>query len=497
MDTQSTSLMMQLIPALPEAFLFLMILVIMLVDLFLSDARRYVTPALSIITLLGVAVLTLYGLNSGQTAYTFNGMFVLDPLACLLKLIAALALLMILLMSRQYIAERDMYRGEFYTLALFTLLGQMVMISANNFLTIYLGLELMSLALYALVALRRDNAAATEAAMKYFILGALASGFMLYGFSMIYGAAGGLLNFPLMAYQLNSQPANDILLILGLVFVVAGLAFKLGAVPFHMWVPDVYQGSPTAVTLLLGAAPKLAAFAIAFRMLIEGMIYMSPAWQDMLMVMAVLSLVVGNLVAIAQSNLKRMLAYSTISHMGFVLLGLMSGVVNGNLMSANGAYSAALFYVIVYVITTLGTFGMVLLLTRQGFEAEALSDLKGLHQRNPWYAFLMLILMFSLAGVPPAAGFYAKLVVLQAVVNTGHLWLAILAVLASLVGAFYYLRVVKLMYFDEPADTQRLEPRKGLRFALSLSGLLALVLGIIPGGLLNLCLQVIDMTLRS
>ncbi|TAK92168.1 MAG: NADH-quinone oxidoreductase subunit NuoN [Burkholderiaceae bacterium] len=489
--------MSNLIPAYPEIFLTLMIMTIMVVDLYLKDEQRCWTHALSIFTLLGTAVLSGAYLMQGETFYLFNGMFVSDALSNLLKLCAALALLFIFMMSRQYTQSRAIYKGEFYTLSLFALLGQMVMISANNFIIVYLGLEMMSLSLYALVALRRDHVVASEAAMKYFVLGALASGFILYGISMVYGATGGLLNFPEMAYLLNTQPANDPLLVLGLVFIIAGLAFKFGAVPFHMWVPDVYQGAPTVVTLLIGAAPKLAAFAIAFRILIEGMIYMSLVWQDMLIVLAVLSLVVGNLVAIAQKNLKRMLAYSTISHMGFVLLGLTAGVVNNNLLSAPHAYSAALFYVITYVLTTLGTFGMILLLSRADFEAEELSDLKGLHKRSPWYAFLMLILMFSLAGVPPTVGFQAKLVVLQEVVNAGHVWLAVVAVMTSLIGAFYYLRVVKLMYFDEPTDTQPLTPRRDLHLALSTTGVAALLLGLLPGPLLTLCLQVIDITLRS
>ncbi len=489
--------MLNLIPAYPEIFLTLMILVIMVVDLYLKDAQRIWTHALSIFALLGVALLSTAYLAQGGTFYGFNGMFVSDALSNLLKLCSALTLVLVMMLSRQYTQDRGMYKGEFYILSLFAMLGQMVMISANNFITVYLGLEMMSLSLYALVALRRDHVTASEAAMKYFVLGALASGFMLYGFSMVYGATGGLLNFPEMAYLLNNQPANDALMVLGLVFIIAGLAFKLGAVPFHMWVPDVYQGAPTPVTLLIGAAPKLAAFAIVFRILIEGMVYMALVWQDMLIVLAVLSLVLGNLIAIAQKNLKRMLAYSTISHMGFVLLGLAAGVVNGNLLSASNAYSAALFYVITYVLTTLGTFGMILLLARGDFEAEELSDLTGLHKRSPWYAFLMLLLMFSLAGVPPTVGFQAKLAVLQEVVNAGHVWIAVIAVMASLIGAFYYLRVVKLMYFDEPTDTQALTPRRDLHLALSVCGMATLLLGLLPGPLLTLCLQVIDITLHS
>ena len=386
--------------------------------------------------------------------------------------------------------------GEFYVLALFSLLGQMVMISGNNFLIIYLGLELMSLALYALVALRRDHTVSTEAAMKYFILGALASGFMLYGISMLYGATGSL-NLSEVAKVAASPTANKTILVFGIVFLVAGLAFKLGVVPFHMWVPDVYQGSPTAVTLLLGGAPKLAAFAITFRLLVEGLFSQAVDWQQMLVVLAVLSMAIGNITAIAQTNLKRMLAYSTISQMGFMLLGLLSGVANGNTSLAAEAYSSAMFYSITYVLTTLGTFGVIMLLARSGFEAENLDDLKGLNKRSPWFAFVMLLLMFSLAGIPPMMGFYAKLSVLQAVVSTGQIWLAIVAVLFSLIGTFYYLRVVKLMYFDEAADTAVINPTNDVRVVLSLNGLAVLVLGLMPGYLMTACASAIMKTLAS
>jgi NADH-quinone oxidoreductase subunit N len=362
-----------------------------------------------------------------------------------------------------------------------------VMISANHMLVLYLGLELMSLCLYSMVALNRDSATSTEAAMKYFVLGALASGLLLYGMSMLYGATGTL-DLTQMAQIISTRQANVVVLVFGLVFVVAGLSFKLGVVPFHMWIPDVYHGAPNAMTLFIGTAPKLAAFAMAVRMLVNGLLDLAVDWQQMLVIMAVLSMAVGNLAAIAQSNIKRMLAYSTIAHMGFMLLGLLAGVVGGNRLSAPDAYSAAMFYSVVYVLMSLGAFGMVLAMSRAGFEAEEIDDYRGLNQREPWYAFLMLLVMFSLAGVPPTVGFYAKLSVLDAVVKAGQIWLAVVAVIFSLIGAFYYLRVVKLMYFDEPRDTAPIESGLDVRLLLSANGIAVLVLGVLPGGLMALCL---------
>jgi NADH-quinone oxidoreductase subunit N len=380
--------------------------------------------------------------------------------------------------------------GEMFSLSMFALLGMFVMISGNNLLVIYMGLELLTLASYALVALRRDNATATEAAMKYFVLGALASGFLLYGMSMMYGATGSL-DVNAVFKAINSGQIKHQVLVFGLVFVVAGLAFKLGVVPFHMWIPDVYQGAPTAVTLLIGGAPKLAAFAICIRLLVEGMLPLAIDWQQMLMVLSVGSLLVGNLAAIAQTNLKRMLAFSTISHMGFVLLGLMSGVVNGNILSAANAYSSAMFYVVTYVLTTLASFGVILLLSREGFESEEISDFAGLNQRSPLYAAVMAVCLFSLAGIPPMVGFYAKLSVLQALIASGqtfHLGLAVFAVMMSLIGAFYYLRVVKVMYFDQPVTAVgALSAPLDVRAVLSINGALVLFLGLVPGGLMALC----------
>lgn len=468
-----------LAPAYAEIFLLCMICVILLLDLFLADARRGITYGLTLLTLLGCFVITGFS-DPGAEQYTFSGMFVGDLMANVLKLGIYIVVSIVLVYAQSYIRARDMFRGEFFALSLFAMLGMMVMVSANHLLTLYLGLELLSLSLYAMIALQRDSAVATEAAMKYFVLGAIASGMLLYGMSMLYGATGTL-ELTRMAEVIDSGTANSAILVFALVFIVAGLGFKLGAVPFHMWVPDVYHGAPTAVTLFIGSAPKLAAFAIIMRILVSGLgaDYLVEQWQWMLIIMAVLSLAIGNVVAIAQTNLKRMLAYSTISHMGFLLLGILSGNPEG--------YASAMFYVAVYVLMNLGTFGMILLLSRAGFEADNLDDFKGLNQRSPWYAAVMLMLMFSMAGAPPMVGFYAKLSVLSAVIDAGYLWLAVVAVLFSLIGAFYYLRVVKLMYFDNPVDRSPITPRTGMRWVLSLNGIAMLILGILPGGLMTLC----------
>lgn len=494
---------LNLVPAYPEIFLLIAAAAILLIDMFLRDGRRYITYLLSLAALVVCAALSLRGVIGGETVYTFNNMFVSDPMANLLKFCSYIAVGLTLIYSRRYSYYRgmlgDSLGGEFYVLALFALLGQMVMISSCNLLSLYLGLELMSLALYALVALRRDHVASIEAAMKYFVLGALASGFLLYGISMLYGATGTL-NLAEILQITGSPTVNNAGFVIGLVFVVAGLAFKLGVVPFHMWVPDVYQGAPTSVTLLLGGAPKLAAFAICIRVLVEGLVPLAIDWQQMLLFLAVASMAVGNLAAIAQTNIKRMLAYSTISQMGFVLMGLLSGVISvrGMILTQNeaNAYSAAMFYSISYVLATLGTFGMVMLLSRSGHEAENLDDFKGLNQRSPWFAFIMLILMFSLAGVPPMLGFYAKFSVLQAALSAGHMALVVFAVIASLIGAFYYLRVVKVMYFDKPQDSAPIEVNFDMRIALSINGLAILLLGIMPDRLMLECWQAMYITLR-
>ena len=478
----------------PEIVLLVMACVIALVDLLDKSPRRMAAYLLSVLTLLGVAGLAGLYATGGQTIYGFDGLVVSDPMANWLKCFGALAVLVTFVYGRTYVVERGMLRGgEWYVLSLLSLLGAFVIISANNFLLVYLGLECMTLAGYALVALRRDHPAAIEAAMKYFVLGAMASGFLLYGLSMLYGATGTLDIGGVFKAVASGQIKHQVL-VFGLVFVVAGLAFKFGAVPFHMWVPDVYQGAPTAVTLMIGAAPELAAFAMAVRLLVEGLLPLAFDWQQMLGMLAVASLLVGNLAAIAQINLKRMLAYSTIAQMGFVLLGLMAGVVNGNALAAANAYSSAMFYVVTYVLTTLVSFGVILLLSREGFESEEIVDFAGLNQRSPLYAGIMAICLFSLAGLPPLVGFQAKLSVLQALISTGqtlHIGLAIFAVMISLVGSFYYLRVVKVMYFDEPVSTAPIRAPFDMRAVLSLNGALLLILGIVPGALMALCAKAI------
>jgi NADH-quinone oxidoreductase subunit N len=477
----------------PELLLLAMALVVAMVDLWVTHPRRTPTYVLTQLTLAAVAGLHFAYFDAGFTVYGMQRMVVTDPMGHLLGLFAAVSTMITLAYARPYAESRDMLRGELFSLALFSLLGIEVMLAANNFLVIYLGLELMSLSLYALTALRRDNAQATEAAMKYFVLGALSSGFLLYGLSMMYGATGSL-DIPQVFDAIATGQINRTVLGFGLVFIVAGLGFKLGAVPFHMWVPDVYHGAPTAVTLLIGGAPEFAAFAITFRLLVEGLSGLAFDWQQMLVVLAVGSLIIGNFVAIAQTNLKRMLAYSTIGQMGFMLLGFTPTVIAGNTLSAANGYSSALFYLVAYVFTTLGTFGLIMLLARNGHEADQISDFAGLARRSPWYAAVMGILMFSLAGIPPTVGFYAKLAVLQALVSTnvaGYIWLAVVAVLLSLVGAYYYLRVVKVMYFDAPSDTSPIVSTGEVRAVLSLNGAAILVFGILPGGLMAMCAQAI------
>ena len=484
----------------PEILLAVMAIVIAMVDLFVKCPRRTTTYVLSLITIGLVAYLEAVAATQGQTVYSFGNMVVTDTMGSWLKCFAALAVMVTLVYGRPYAAERDMLRGgELFTLGLFALLGMFVMISGNNFLVLYLGLELLTLCSYAMVALRRDSAVASEAAMKYFVLGAMASGFLLYGLSMLYGATGSLDISTVFKAVASGQIKHQVL-VLGVVFVVCGLAFKFGVVPFHMWIPDVYQGAPTAITLMIGGAPKLAAFAMTIRLLVEGLLPLAVDWQQMLMVLAVASLLIGNLAAVAQTNLKRMLAFSTIAQMGFVLIGLLSGVVNGNTAAAANAYSSSMFYVITYVLTTLATFGIILLLAREGFESEEISDLAGLNQRSPLYAGVMAACMFSLAGVPPLVGFYAKLSVLQALIasgQTGAIALAIFAVMMSLIGAFYYLRIVKVMYFDAPITATTVSAGNDVRVVLSLNGALILILGILPGGLMALCANAIVATLGT
>jgi NADH-quinone oxidoreductase subunit N len=484
----------------PEIVLLTMACVVAVVDLFVTDAQRRPTYWLTQLSFVVVAGLHLALANGVASPYGLQDMVVSDAMGHTLAFFATVAMIITVAYAQPYIAAREMLKGEFFTLAMFVLLGISVMTSANNFLVVYLGLELMTLSLYALVALRRDHAIATEAAMKYFVLGALASGFLLYGLSMMYGATRSL-SIPEVFSAINSGQINSSVLSFGVVFVVAGLAFKLGVVPFHMWVPDVYHGAPTAVTLLIGGAPKLAAFAITMRLLVEGMLGLAIDWQQMLVVLSVASLVVGNFAAIAQSNLKRMLAYSTISQMGFMLLGMTAGVVTGNTLSAGNAYSSAMFYMVTYVLTTLGTFGLIMYLSRQGHESEDIADLAGLGQRAPWLAGVMSLFMFSLAGVPPLVGFYAKLAILQALVTTnvmGYIVLAVVAVLLSLVGAFYYLRVVKVMYFDAlPAGAPAIQRSRGISTLLALNGAAVLLLGVQPDGLMAWCRDAILNALTS
>jgi NADH-quinone oxidoreductase subunit N len=471
-------------PAASELIVCGMALLILMVDVFISRSHRWIVALLSIVTLLGATLMTLVTAD-GMTTLAFSNMFVDDLLADFLKVITCISVMMMLVYGRTYLQERDLDKGEFYVLVLFATLGMMVMISAANFVTLYLGLELLSLSMYALVAIDRDSARSTEAAMKYFVLGAMASGLLLYGMSMLYGATGTLeIGGVAQAIHQGGAPKN--LLVFGLVFTVAGIAFKLGVVPFHMWIPDVYHGAPTPVTMLLGSAPKLAAFAMAMRLLVFGLFGLAVDWQQMLLIMAVLSIGLGNLAAIAQTNIKRMLAYSAISHMGFMILGLTAGVAGGQVdpFTAVNAYSSALYYTVAYVLMTLGTFAMVLLLSRPGHEAEMIEDFKGLNKRSPWAAAIMLVMMFSMAGIPFFIGFFAKFSVLLATVKAGYTAVAVVAVMFSLVGAFYYLRVVKFMYFDAPTDSAPLRQDVDMRVLLTVNGLAVAVLGLFPESLL-------------
>jgi len=479
--TPATITRLDLVLAAPEIFLLAATCVILLLDLFLDEARRIVTFVLSLLALAGTAYVTS---RTGVDARTvaWHGTYVADPVATLLKLVAYGAVAVVFLYSFGYLQVRRLLKGEFFVLGLFALLGIMVLISANSLLTLYLGVELLALSLYAMVAFNRESGVSAEAAIKYFVLGSIASGALLYGMSMIYGVTGSL-QLGQVQDAVTSFGPDRIGLLFGLAFVVVGIAFKFGAVPFHMWVPDVYHGAPTAVTLFLSAAPKLASFALAFRLLAEGLPGLRDGWQDMLIFVAVLSMVIGNVVAIAQTNLKRMLAYSTISHVGFILMGILTGTSEG--------YQAALYYTITYVIMAIGGFGMIILLSRGGFEADRLEDFKGLNARSPWFAAVMLMLMFSMAGVPPFVGFWAKLAAIQAALHVDLLWLAIVAVLFSVIGAYYYLRVVKLMYFDEPAERRALQGSGALKFVLSANGLAVLLLGMYPGLLLALCAHVL------
>ena len=472
-------------PAAAEIFVAVMALVIMLASTFARSIARSLSYYATQFTLIAAAFVTIFTME-GEPVYTFSNLFISDLMGDFLKLMIYFSTAIALLYGRAYLADRKIDKPEYYLLVLLMTLGMMVMVTANHMLPMYIGLEMMSLALYTMVAFDRDSARSTEAAMKYFVLGALASGLLLYGMSMVYGATGSL-EFSAIAQAIYNEAANRTVLMFGLVFLVAGISFKLGVVPFHMWVPDVYQGAPTAVTLMIATAPKLAAFAMAVRLLIWALFDIAEEWQTMLMLVAVASIVLGNLAAIAQQNIKRMLAYSGISHMGFMLFGLLAGVVDGDRHFALNAYSSAMFYAVSYVIMSLASFGMLILLSRAGFEAENIDDFKGLNRRSPWFALMMLFVMFSMAGIPFFIGFFAKLSVLQAVVAAGYFWLAVVAVLMSVAGAFYYLRVVKVMYFDEPVDASPIHAPAEVRVMLSANGIAIAALGLAPQMLMSLC----------
>jgi NADH-quinone oxidoreductase subunit N len=470
-------------PALAEILILVMACVVLLIDLYLKDTQRNLSYWLTQATLLAAWIATFILQPDGRDL-AFNGLYVADTLASILKLFLYVIVAAVFVYSRQYLKDRSLFRGEFYVLGLFSMLGMMVMVSAHSFLTIYLGLELMSLSLYAMVAFDRDSAQASEAGMKYFVLGAIASGMLLYGMSMLYGLSGSL-DISQVSDHLAQQQGHSIVVVFAVSFVIVGLAFKLGAVPFHMWVPDVYHGAPTAVTLFVGTAPKIAAFAMVMRLLIEALGGLHPDWQQMLVFLSVLSIAIGNVIAIAQTNIKRMLAYSTISHVGFILLGILAG-------PETDGYAAAMFYTLMYSLMAAGAFGMILLLSRKGFEAENLEDFKGLNERSPWLALMMMLLMFSMAGVPPMVGFYAKLSVLQAVVEADMVWLAVYAVIFALIGAFYYLRVVKLVYFESPQEKAPLAQPWDVNLVMGANGLAVLALGIYPGGMMALCATAIS-----
>jgi NADH-quinone oxidoreductase subunit N len=471
-----------IVPALPEIFVFSMACVILMADQFIADARRNVCYWLTQLTLIGAAVLTARALADAPV-YAFHHMFVADRLADVLKLAIYGVTFFVFAYSREYLRVRGMLRSEYFVLGLFAVVGMMVMASASHFLTLYLGLELLSLSLYAMIAFQRDSARATEAAMKYFVLGAIASGMLLYGLSLIYGMTRSL-DINTVREALTAIKPDNVVLILGLVFVVAAIAFKLGAVPFHMWVPDTYHGAPTAVTLFLGTAPKIAAFALVARLLIGGLEQLAVSWQQMLIIVALLSMGLGNVLAIAQDNIKRMLAYSSIGHMGFFLLGVIAAGPDG--------YGASLFYVLVYGVMSLAGFGMITLLSREGFEAERLEDFRGLNQRSPWYALLMLLVMFSMAGVPPLAGFFAKFLVIQAVVQAGMVWLAVASVLFAVIGAYYYLRVVKLMYFDDAQDHAPIAVPGDVRVLIGVNALSLLLLVPFVGAVIEMCRRAVQ-----
>jgi len=472
----------QLLLAAPEIWVVAMAGMIAITDLFLRKERRGIIHLLAMLTIVFAAIITFRGgflLDGVPASEAFMGHFVRDPMGDVLKVFGFLLMGMIFIYSKYHLRNFNMFRSDFYTLSLDAMLGVMLLISANSMLMIYLGLELISLSVYALVAFDRESRRGSEAAMKYFVLGSVASGMLLYGMSMIYGATGSLL-LPDIAEAIRVQGTDDILLVFGLVFVVVGIAFKFGVVPFHMWIPDVYEGAPPAVTLFISSVPKLAAFAMAYRFLSSGLGDMHMHWQSMLAMLAVLSIVLGNLAAIMQSNIKRMLAYSTISHMGFVMLGLLPDSAFG--------FGSSMYYVIVYGLMSVAAFGMIILLSSRGVEAERLEDFKGLNQRSPFFAAIMALIMFSMAGVPPMVGFFAKLMVLKSVIEVGFLWLAVAAVVFSVIGAFYYLRIVKYMYFDDAENETAFTVPVDFGTALTLNGVMILGLGIFSSSLIAICM---------
>lgn len=470
--------------ALGEIFLLSAVLVILVVDLFLQRDSRLLTYLFSQLALIATAVMVLNSSSGNRSRIIFlDDLYIVDPLAALLKVALLLFAVMSFVYARKYLTDHDDWRGEYFVLTLFSILGAMVVISAASLVTLYLGLELMALPLYALLAMRRTDRRSAESAMKYFILGAISSGLLLYGMSLLYGVSGGL---KLEAIQVAIDKDN-IATIFALVFIVSGIAFKLAVVPFHMWVPDVYQGAPTSLTISLAIIPKVAGLALILRLLSETLADAHIAWSQLLIMLGVLSLVVGNVFALVQSNLKRMFAYSTIAHMGFVVLGIATHSLQGD--------SAAIFYMLMYVLTSAGGFAMLILLGNDdGLDVENIQDLKGLNQRSPWFAAMMLLLLFSMIGIPPLVGFYAKLTIISALLANNLIWVAIIAVLMSVVGAFYYLRVIKVMYFDEPTHTLPICSALDFKVMISLNALLVLLLGLFPDYLMQLCIEALDMT---
>lgn len=468
----------------PELVLLCLASIALVLDTYSTSKNKVLTFRFVQISLL-IVIALIFVISPDTQGYAFNNHFISDPMSVVLKLVICIISLVVFFYSYEYLKEHENVRGEYFVLGLFAVLGMMIMSSAASLLTIYLGLELLSLSLYSMIAMHKDSLTASEAAMKYFVLGALASGMLLYGISMLYGVTGVLDLQGISSFANSNVDADmNIMLVFGLVFIVVGIAFKLGAVPFHMWVPDVYEGSPTAVTLFISTAPKIAAFAMTIRLLSDGLQDLLSDWQGMLIILSVLSMAVGNIIAISQTNIKRMLAYSTIAHVGFFLLGIISGTTSG--------YAGSMFYIIVYALMSMGSFGMIIFLGKKGYEADQLDDFKGLAKRSPWYAFIMLILMFSMAGIPPLIGFWAKWFVIKEVVAMGYVWLAAVAVVFSVIGAFYYLRIIKLMYFDEPDQMAAIKASREIRLVLSVNGMLVLILGFIPGALMALCLSAIS-----